>query len=254
MAPATDEPGAHHASREPGAATRALVLVRHGESAWNLESRFTGWWDVGLTAEGEAEARAAGAALAAAGIAPDVVHTSLLRRAIQTANIALDVMGRSWLPVRRHWRLNERHYGALTGLNKAETAAQHGAEQVHLWRRSYDVPPPPMPSDHAFDVVGDPRYAGLGADGVPRAECLADVVTRLLPYWHDGIAPDLRAGRTVLVAAHGNSLRALVKHLDGIGDAGIADLNIPTGVPLLYELDADLRVTAARPTEDRYLR
>ena len=251
MAPAEDVPGAAH---EPGVAALTLVLVRHGQSAWNLENRFTGWWDVGLTAEGEAEARAAGTALAAAGIEPDVVHTSLLRRAIQTANIALDVMGRAWLPVRRHWRLNERHYGALTGLNKAEMAERHGADQVHLWRRSYDVPPPPMPPGHEFDVAGDPRYADLGADGVPRTECLADVVARLLPYWHDGIAPDLRAGHTVLVAAHGNSLRALVKHLDGISDAEIADLNIPTGVPLLYELDANLTVADHRPTEDRYLR
>ena len=254
MAPAADEPADRHATHEPGATMRTLVLVRHGQSAWNLENRFTGWWDVGLTAEGEAEAQAAGAALAAAGIEPDVVHTSLLRRAIQTANIALDVMGRAWLPVRRHWRLNERHYGALTGLNKSEMADRHGADQVHLWRRSYDVPPPPMPPDHEFDVASDPRYAGLAADGVPRAECLADVVARLLPYWHDGIAPDLRAGHTVLVAAHGNSLRALVKQLDGISDAEIANLNIPTGVPLLYELDADLRVAADRPTEDRYLR
>ena len=234
--------------------THTLVLVRHGQSAWNLENRFTGWWDVGLTDDGRAEARAAGAALLAAGIEPDAVHTSLLRRAIQTANITLDVMGRGWLPVRRHWRLNERHYGALTGLNKAEMAAQHGADQVHLWRRSYDVPPPPMPADHAFDVAHDPRYSDLPAHGVPRTECLADVVTRLLPYWHDGIAPDLTAGLTVLVAAHGNSLRALVKHLDGISDAEIAELNIPTGVPLVYELDEDLKVATPCPTEDRYLR
>lgn len=237
----------------PAGETRTLVLLRHGQSAWNLENRFTGWWDVGLTDDGRAEARAAGAALGAAGIEPDVVHTSLLRRAIQTANTTLDVMGRGWLPVRRHWRLNERHYGALTGLNKAEMAERHGAGQVHLWRRSYDVPPPPMPDGHEFDVAGDPRYADLSADDVPRTECLADVVTRLLPYWHDGIAPDLHAGRIVLVAAHGNSLRALVKHLDGIGDAEIAELNIPTGVPLVYELDEDLKVATARPTEDRYL-
>ncbi|WP_419863383.1 2,3-diphosphoglycerate-dependent phosphoglycerate mutase [Candidatus Poriferisodalis sp.] len=233
--------------------THTLVLLRHGQSAWNLENRFTGWWDVGLTDEGHAEAHAAGEALLAAAIEPDVVHTSLLRRAIQTANAALDVMGRGWLPVRRHWRLNERHYGALTGLNKAEMAERHGADQVHLWRRSYDVPPPPMPDDHEFGVGGDPRYAELG-EGVPRTECLADVVTRLLPYWHDGIAPDLQSGRTVLVAAHGNSLRALVKHLDGIGDSEIADLNIPTGVPLVYELDADLEVATAQSVEDRYLR
>lgn len=234
--------------------THTLVLLRHGQSAWNLENRFTGWWDVGLTDDGQAEARAAGVALLAAGVEPDVVHTSLLRRAIQTANTTLGVMGRSWLPVRRHWRLNERHYGALTGLNKAEMAERHGADQVHLWRRSYDVPPPPMLPDHEFDVAHDPRYADLAAGTVPRTECLADVVTRLLPYWDDGIAPDLRAGQTVLVAAHGNSLRALVKHLDGIGDAEIAGLNIPTGVPLVYELDNNLRVAAAQSVEDRYLR
>ncbi|WP_419930558.1 2,3-diphosphoglycerate-dependent phosphoglycerate mutase [Candidatus Poriferisodalis sp.] len=238
----------------PAGATHILVLLRHGQSAWNLENRFTGWWDVGLTDDGQAEARAAGEALLAAGIEPDIVHTSLLRRAIQTANTTLDAMDRAWLPVRRHWRLNERHYGALTGLNKAEMAEQHGADQVHLWRRSYDVPPPPIPPDHEFDVAGDPRYADLAAGSVPRTECLADVVTRLLPYWHDGIAPDLRAGRTVLVAAHGNSLRALVKHLDGISDADIAELNIPTGAPLVYDLNADLRVADAQSVEDRYLR
>ena len=234
--------------------THTLVLLRHGQSAWNLENRFTGWWDVGLTADGDAEARAAAAALEAAGIEPDVVHTSLLRRAIQTANITLDAMGRGWLPVRRHWRLNERHYGALTGLNKTEMAERHGADQVHLWRRSYDVPPPPMPADHEFDIGGDPRYAGLAADELPRTECLADVVTRLLPYWHDAIAPDLAARYTVLVAAHGNSLRALVKHLDGIGDAEIAELDIPTGVPLVYELRDDLQVARQCAVQDRYLR
>ncbi len=234
--------------------THTLVLLRHGQSAWNLENRFTGWWDVGLTVDGDAEARAAAAALEAAGIEPGVVHTSLLRRAIQTANTTLDAMGRGWLPVRRHWRLNERHYGALTGLNKTEMAERHGADQVHLWRRSYDVPPPPMPADHEFDVGGDPRYAGLAAGELPRTECLADVVTRLLPYWHDAIAPDLAAGHTVLVAAHGNSLRALVKHLDGIGDAEIAELNIPTGVPLVYELRGDLQVAQQCAVQDRYLR
>ncbi len=238
----------------PASESHTLVLLRHGQSAWNLENRFTGWWDVGLTEDGQAEAQAAGDALLAAGIEPDVVHTSLLRRAIQTANTTLDAMGRSWLPVRRHWRLNERHYGALTGLNKAEMAERHGADQVHLWRRSYDVPPPPMPPDHEFDVAGDPRYADLAAGTVPRTECLADVVTRLLPYWDDGIAPHLQSGCTVLVAAHGNSLRALVKHLDGIGDSEIAELNIPTGIPLVYELDSNLRVAAQCPVEDRYLR
>ena len=234
--------------------THTLVLLRHGQSEWNLENRFTGWWDVGLTDEGQTEARAAAAALGGAGIRPDVVHTSLLRRAVQTANTTLDEMGLGWLPVRRHWRLNERHYGGLTGLNKAEMAERHGASQVHLWRRSYDVPPPPMPVGHEFDVASDPRYAGIPADNMPRGECLADVVQRMLPYWHDGIAGDLRAGATVLVAAHGNSLRALVKQLDGIGDAEIAGLNIPTGVPLLYELSDDLAVTDECAVSDRYLR
>ena len=241
-------------SSEAGAATRTLVLVRHGQSAWNLENRFTGWWDVGLSDQGEAEARAAGEALGAAGVAPDVVHTSLLRRAIATANIALDQMGRAWLPVRRHWRLNERHYGALTGLDKAQTAARHGSEQVQLWRRSYDVAPPAMPPDHPFDVSGDPRYGDLADHEMPRTECLADVVRRLLPYWHDCLAPDLQRGRTVLVAAHGNSLRALVKHLDGIADSDIAGLEIPTGVPILYELTAAGEVAAPSPIQDRYLR
>lgn len=240
-------------AQDRAAPTRTLVLLRHGQSTWNLDNRFTGWWDVGLTELGRAEARAAGAALVAAGIAPDVVHTSLLRRAIQTANEALDEMGRGWLPVRRHWRLNERHYGALTGLNKGEMAQRHGPEQVHLWRRSYDVPPPPMPPGHEFDPADDARYAALSDGDLPRTECLADVVARLLPYWADGIAPDLHAGRTVLVAAHGNSLRALVKQLDGIGDAEIAALNIPTGVPMLYELGTDLTVIDDRAPQDRYL-
>ena len=234
--------------------THTLVLLRHGQSEWNLENRFTGWWDVGLTDEGQAEARAAATALGTSGIQPDIVHTSLLRRAVQTANTTLDEMGLGWLPVRRHWRLNERHYGALTGLNKAETAERHGASQVHLWRRSYDVPPPPMPAGHPYDVAGDPRYGGVPDGDVPRGECLADVVQRMLPYWHDGIVGDLRSGATVLVAAHGNSLRALVKHLDGIGDAEIAGLNIPTGVPLVYELDADLSVTTQCAVSERYLR
>lgn len=238
----------------PDPHTHTLVLLRHGQSEWNLENRFTGWWDVGLTENGHAEARSAAAALAGAGITPDVVHTSLLKRAIETANATLDEMGLSWLPVRRHWRLNERHYGALTGLDKAEMAELHGAEQVHLWRRSYDVPPPPMPSGHRFDVAEDRRYAGLAAGEMPRGECLADVVQRMLPYWHECIVEDLRGGATVLVAAHGNSLRALVKHLDGIGDAEIAGLNIPTGVPLVYELADDLTVATECAVSDRYLR
>jgi 2,3-bisphosphoglycerate-dependent phosphoglycerate mutase len=199
-----------------------LVLLRHGESTWNAENLFTGWWDVDLTAKGEEQARQAGQHLTEAGIAPDVVHTSLQARAIRTANLALEVMGLSWLPVRRHWRLNERHYGDLTGKNKAETTAQYGEEQVFVWRRSYDVPPPPVQPGNPYDPNRDRRYAGLSPDVLPASECLADVVDRLLPYWYDGIVPDLAAGRTVLVAAHGNSLRALIKHLDGIADDAIA--------------------------------
>ncbi len=214
-----------------------LVLLRHGESTWNAENRFTGWWDVDLTDLGERQAREGGARMADAGIAPDVVHTSLQSRAIRTANLALEEMGLAWLPVRRHWRLNERHYGNLTGKNKAETTAEYGEEQVFVWRRSYDVPPPPIEPDNPYDPNSDRRYAGLAPDVLPAAECLADVVERMLPYWYDGIVPDLAAGRTVLVAAHGNSLRALVKHLDGIADDAIAGLNIVTGVPYIYELD-----------------
>ncbi len=234
--------------------TRTLVLLRHGQSTWNLENRFTGWWDVGLSEDGHVQARGAGAALCAAGIEPDVVHTSLLRRAIQTANATLDVLGRSWIPVRRHWRLNERHYGALTGLNKSEVATRYGDNQVHLWRRSYEVPPPQMPAGHEFDVKDDPRYADMNASEVPRTECLADVSARLLPYWYKHITPDVQAGHTVLVAAHGNSLRALVKHLDSIANNEIAKLDIPTGVPLMYELDSDATVVAQNSIEDRYLR
>jgi 2,3-bisphosphoglycerate-dependent phosphoglycerate mutase len=218
-----------------------LVLLRHGESTWNAENLFTGWWDVDLTALGEDQARQAGTLLGEAGILPDIVHTSLQTRAIRTANLALEVMGLSWLPVRRHWRLNERHYGDLTGKNKAETTAQYGEEQVFVWRRSYDVPPPPIEPGNPYDPNADRRYAGLAPDVLPASECLADVVDRMLPYWYDAIVPDLAAGRIVLVAAHGNSLRALVKHLDGISDEDIVGLNIPTGIPLLYELDADLQ-------------
>jgi len=217
-----------------------LILLRHGESAWNAENRFTGWWDVDLTEKGEAQARAAGPLIAEAGIELDVVHTSLQTRAIRTANLALDEIGLSWLPVHRHWRLNERHYGDLTGRDKAETTAKYGEEQVFTWRRSYDVPPPPLAPDNQFDPNADRRYDGLAPDVLPATECLADVVARMLPYWYDAIATDLRAGRTPLVAAHGNSLRALVKHLDDIADDDIADLNIPTGVPLCYELDDSL--------------
>jgi 2,3-bisphosphoglycerate-dependent phosphoglycerate mutase len=218
-----------------------LILIRHGESEWNAKGLFTGWVDTGLSERGRAEAARGGEQLAEAGLTPDVVHTSVLNRAIQTANIALDVAGLAWLPVRRSWRLNERHYGALQGKNKAQTREQYGDEQFMIWRRSYDVPPPPLPDDDPLSQAGDARYAQLPDELLPRTECLRDVVTRMLPYWHDQIIADLAAGRTVLVAAHGNSLRALVKHLDGISDADIADLNIPTGMPLIYELDERFR-------------
>jgi 2,3-bisphosphoglycerate-dependent phosphoglycerate mutase len=220
---------------------RTLVLLRHGQSRWNEEGRFTGWWDVPLTETGEREAVAAGRLLEEAGVTVDVVHTSVLTRSIRSAELALGAAGRSWVPVRRHWRLNERHYGDLTGLDKAETRRQFGDGQFMMWRRSFDIPPPPMPADHAFSVLADPRYAGLPPGVVPATECLADVIVRLLPYWTDAIAADLLAGRTTLVVAHGNSLRALIKHLDGISDAEITGLEIPTGVPLVYELDDALR-------------
>jgi 2,3-bisphosphoglycerate-dependent phosphoglycerate mutase len=219
-----------------------LVLLRHGESVWNAENLFTGWVDVPLSAKGESEARRGGELLAEAGVLPDLVHTSVLRRAIATANIALDRCDRHWIPVRRDWRLNERHYGALQGKNKKQTLARYGEDQFMLWRRSYDTPPPPIDPTDEFSQAGDPRYAVLGAN-LPRTECLADVVARLLPYWDEAIVPDLRSGATVLLAAHGNSLRALVKHLDGVSDSAIAGLNIPTGVPLRYDLDDDLRPT-----------
>jgi 2,3-bisphosphoglycerate-dependent phosphoglycerate mutase len=219
-----------------------LVLLRHGESVWNAENLFTGWVDVPLSDKGESEARHGGELLADAGLLPDLVHTSVLRRAIATANIALDRCDRHWIPVRRDWRLNERHYGALQGKNKKQTLAQYGEEQFMLWRRSYDTPPPPIDPTDEYSQFGDPRYAALGADQ-PRTECLADVVARLLPYWEQSIVPDLRSGATVLLAAHGNSLRALVKHLDDVSDTAIAGLNIPTGVPLRYDLDDDLRPT-----------
>ncbi|PXY32002.1 phosphoglyceromutase [Prauserella muralis] len=217
-----------------------LVLLRHGQSTWNAENLFTGWVDVPLSELGETEARRGGELLAETGLLPDVVHTSLLRRAISTANIALDVADRHWIDVRRDWRLNERHYGALQGKNKKQTLEEFGEEQFMLWRRSYDTPPPPIEPGSEYSQDGDARYAGLGAE-MPMTECLKDVVARLLPYWESAIVPDLRAGRTVLLAAHGNSLRALVKHLDGISDTEIAGLNIPTGIPLRYDLDADLK-------------
>ncbi|WP_214109779.1 phosphoglyceromutase [Acrocarpospora catenulata] len=218
-----------------------LVLLRHGESEWNIKGLFTGWVDVTLSATGEGEARRGGHLLVEAGIRPDVVHTSLLTRAIKTANLALEAAELSWLPVKRSWRLNERHYGALQGKDKAQTRAEFGDEQFMLWRRSYDTPPPPIADDDEFSQSGDSRYGLLPPELLPRTECLKDVVDRMLPYWYDEIVPDLAAGRTVLVVAHGNSLRALVKHLDQISDEDIAALNIPTGIPLRYELDAGLR-------------
>ena len=216
-----------------------LILLRHGESEWNAKNLFTGWVDVRLSAKGEDEARRGGVLLKERNLLPDVVHTSLLRRAITTSQLALDSCDRHWIPVARTWRLNERHYGALQGKDKAQTLAQYGEEQFALWRRSFDVPPPAIEDGSEFAQDADPRYSDLGAD-LPRTECLKDVVTRMLPYWHDAIVPDLKKGHTVLVTAHGNSLRALVKHLDGISDEDIAGLNIPTGIPLLYSLNADL--------------
>lgn len=225
--------------------THTLVLLRHGQSTWNLENRFTGWTDVGLTPRGEDEARAAAAALLDAGILPDLAFTSLLSRAILTLEIVLAAMDRSWIPVERSWRLNERHYGALQGLDKAQTAAKHGEDQVHVWRRSYATPPPALALDDERHPAGDPRYADLPADVLPAAESLSDVVDRMLPYWYDAIAPALKRGRTPVVSAHGNSLRALVKHLDGISDDDIPSLNIPTGVPLVYTFDHDLKVLSS---------
>jgi 2,3-bisphosphoglycerate-dependent phosphoglycerate mutase len=222
-----------------------LIMIRHGESEWNAKGLFTGWVDAGLSELGRDEAARSGGQLAEAGLRPDVVHTSVLCRAIQTANIALDVAALSWLPVRRSWRLNERHYGALQGKDKAQTRQQYGDEQFMLWRRSYDVPPPPLPDDDPLSQAADPRYVLLPDELLPRTECLRDVVRRMLPYWHDVIIPDLAAGRVTLVVAHGNSLRALVKHLDGISDADIAELNIPTGMPLVYELDDRYRPVSA---------
>ncbi|WP_262848110.1 phosphoglyceromutase [Mumia quercus] len=219
----------------------SLILLRHGESEWNQKNLFTGWVDVDLTEKGEAEARAAAPLLAEAGLLPDVVHTSLLRRAIRTAQIALDGIDRHWIPVRRSWRLNERHYGALQGKDKKATLEEFGEEQFMQWRRSYDVPPPPLPADAEYSQFYDVRYADLPPEVRPRTEALANVLDRALPYWYDAIVPDLRLGRTVLVAAHGNSLRALVKHLDGMSEEAVVGLNIPTGMPLLYELDEDMR-------------
>jgi 2,3-bisphosphoglycerate-dependent phosphoglycerate mutase len=218
----------------------SLILVRHGESQWNEQNLFTGWVDVDLSQKGLAEAARAGEMLKDSGILPDVLHTSLLRRAIKTADIALDVASRHWIPVQRTWRLNERHYGALQGKDKAQTLAEYGEAQFQLWRRSFDTPPPAIDPESEFAQTHDPRYSDLGQD-LPGTECLADVVVRMLPYWESKIVPDLKSGKTVMVAAHGNSLRALVKHLDGIGDDEIAGLNIPTGIPLVYELDENLK-------------
>jgi len=222
-----------------------LIMIRHGESEWNAKGLFTGWVDARLSERGRTEAARAGQQLTDAGLRPEVLHTSVLIRAIETANIALDVAGLSWLPVRRSWRLNERHYGALQGKDKAQTRQQYGDEQFTIWRRSYDVPPPPLPDDDPLSQAADPRYTQLPAELLPRTECLRDVLLRMLPYWYDAIIPDLAAGRTTLIVAHGNSLRALVKHLDGISDAEIADLNIPTGMPLVYELDSGFRSVEA---------
>jgi 2,3-bisphosphoglycerate-dependent phosphoglycerate mutase len=218
-----------------------LVLVRHGQSAWNLENRFTGWVDVDLTDTGREEARSGGRLLRDGGYTFDVAYTSVLKRAIRTLWIVLDEMDLMWVPVIRHWRLNEKHYGVLQGLNKAETAERHGDEQVHIWRRSYDIPAPPLDDDSPYSQAHDRRYAGLSADELPRTEALKQTVERMLPYWHEVIAPDVRAGKRVIIAAHGNSLRALVMYLDNISEEDIPELNIPTGIPLVYELDDDLR-------------
>jgi len=225
-----------------------VVLLRHGESTWNKENRFTGWTDVDLTEKGRAEAVDAGRLLKGEGLGFDMVYTSVLKRAIRTAFLTLDELDLLWLPVERSWRLNERHYGALQGLDKAETAAAHGEAQVKIWRRSYDIPPPPLTADDPRHPGRDPRYASLSPSELPLTESLKDTVARFLPYWTSTIAPAIRSGRRVLIAAHGNSLRALVKHLDDISDAAIVELNIPTGIPLVYELDADLK-----PIRHRYL-
>ncbi|MDA9962897.1 2,3-diphosphoglycerate-dependent phosphoglycerate mutase [Opitutales bacterium] len=225
-----------------------LVLLRHGESEWNQENRFTGWHDVDLTAKGEEEGRRSGRLLKDEGFAFDVVYTSLLKRAIRTMWLALEELDQTWVPVHREWRLNERHYGALQGLNKAETAAKHGEDQVLIWRRSYDVPPPALDPDDERHPGKDRRYANLPAENLPLSECLKDTVDRFMPLWQDTIAPVVQEGKSVLIAAHGNSLRALVKYLDGVSEEDIVGLNIPTGMPLVYDLDADLK-----PLGRRYL-
>ncbi len=224
--------------------TYNLILLRHGNSTWNQQNLFTGWVDVDLSDQGRAEAKRAGELLGQSGLKPDVLFTSVLKRAINTAHIALDQIDRNWIPTERSWRLNERHYGALQGLDKAETLAKYGPEQFQIWRRSYDVPPPPIAEDNQYSQAHDERYADLG-DAVPATECLKDVLVRMLPYWHEAIAPKLADHKIVLITAHGNSLRALVKHLDGISDEDIAELNIPTGIPLHYKLDADFKPLVA---------
>lgn len=233
------------------AVTGTLVILRHGESTWNQQNLFTGWHDVPLTTKGAAEATAAGHTMAADGMRFDVAHTSLLKRAVVTCQLALEAMDQVSLPVQRHWRLNERHYGALQGLDKKATTALHGAEQTHLWRRSYDVPPPPVSTDSPEHPINDPRYRLLPPDVLPATECLADVVARVLPYWHDVVAPQLLAGLEVLVVAHGNSLRALLMHLEGVSREAIADLNIPTGAPRRYHFDGALRVVSAEYLGDQ---
>jgi len=225
--------------------TSTLILLRHGESHWNQKNLFTGWVDVGLTDKGMTEATRGGELMREQDLLPDVVHTSVQRRAIRTAELAMDAADRLWLPVYRSWRLNERHYGALQGKDKAATLAEYGEEQFMLWRRSYDTPPPPLAVDDQNSQFHDPRYAALPPELRPRTECLADVVARMIPYWYDAIVPDLRAGRTVLVAAHGNSLRALIKHLDGMTEDAVVGLNVPTGIPLHYDLDEDMRPHSA---------
>jgi len=220
---------------------KRIVLLRHGESTWNQENRFTGWHDVDLSEQGRAEAHEAGRLLKDGGYTFDLAFTSVLKRAIKTLDIALDEMDRLWIPVTKHWRLNERHYGALQGLNKSETAAKHGEEQVKIWRRSYDIPPPPLSPDDERYPGRDPRYTDLKSGEIPASESLKDTVARFLPYWHDTIAPAIESGTRVLIAAHGNSLRALVKYLDGVSDQDIVELNIPTGIPLVYELDDQLK-------------
>lgn len=227
-----------------------LVLLRHGQSAWNLENRFTGWWDVGLTPQGEQEALQAGELIVEAGLRPDQVHTSVLSRAVHTAHLAMEASGRLWIPLHKHWRLNERHYGELTGMDKAEARERFGDELFKAWRRSYSTPPPPMPDGHPYSVREDPRYRWMAPGAHPASECLADVVARMLPYWYDAIAPELLAGQDVLVVAHGNSLRALTKHLEGLSEQEVTDLDIPTGVPIWYRLGPAFEVVSKQALGD----